>query len=96
MDKLYGPPWHCIVGKGFGSGVTYKNNHFLYMYISNKAIMIYKHWSNPSYLQILFFLSFFSITPFKFPLLPPFLLIKSIDLPDGMILVTIEVSKVEN
>ena len=46
MDKLYGPPWHCIVGKGFGSGVTYKNNHFLYIYIMNKAIMIFKHWLN--------------------------------------------------
>ena len=43
MDKLYGPPWHCIVGKGFGSAVTYMNKNFLYMYISNKAIMIFRH-----------------------------------------------------
>lgn len=43
MDKLYGPPWHCIVGKGYGSAVTFKNKHFAYLYIANKAIMIYKH-----------------------------------------------------
>lgn len=43
MDKLYGPPWHCIVGKGFGSAVTYNNKNFLYVYIGNKAIMIFRH-----------------------------------------------------
>ena len=43
MDKLYGPPWQCIVGKGYGSAVTYNNKHFVYLYISNKAIMIFRH-----------------------------------------------------
>lgn len=43
MDKAFGPAWHCCVGKDFGSSVTYKNRHFLYIYVANKAIMIFKH-----------------------------------------------------
>jgi hypothetical protein len=43
MDKIYGPPWHCIVGKGFSSAVTYMNKNFLFLYISNKAVMIFRH-----------------------------------------------------
>lgn len=45
MDRKFGPSWHCIVGKGFGSSVTYMNNNFLFLYICNKAIMIFRHWS---------------------------------------------------
>jgi hypothetical protein len=44
MDKTFGPAWHCCVGKDFGSSVTYNNKNFLYLYTSNKAIMIFKHW----------------------------------------------------
>lgn len=44
MDKLHGPAWHCIVGKGFGSAVTYNNKNFLYLYLGNKAIMLFRHW----------------------------------------------------
>ncbi len=43
MDKTFGPAWHCCVGKDFGSAVTYKNKHFIYFYVANKAVMIFKH-----------------------------------------------------
>ena len=43
MDKQFGPPWHCIVGKGFGSGVTYNNKNMIFLYICNKAILIFRH-----------------------------------------------------
>ena len=43
MDRRFSPSWHCVVGKGFSSAVTYKNRHFLFIYIMNKAIMIFKH-----------------------------------------------------
>lgn len=43
MDKLHGPAWHCIVGKGYGSAVTYNNKNFLYLYLGNKAIMLFRH-----------------------------------------------------
>ena len=63
MDNLYGPPWHCIVGKGFGSGVTFKNNHFLYLYICNKAIMLFKHWSlYPPHIQNFIEIKLWNIT----------------------------------
>ena len=46
MDRLYGPPWHCIVGKGFGSAVTFNNKNMLFLYISNVAILLYRHWNS--------------------------------------------------
>lgn len=27
FDRIYGPAWHCIVGKAFGSFVTHGNNN---------------------------------------------------------------------
>ncbi|MCL4116856.1 UNVERIFIED_CONTAM: hypothetical protein GTU68_045586 [Idotea baltica] len=43
MDRRYGPPWHCIVGKGYVAEVTYKNKNFIMLYVSNKAIMVFRH-----------------------------------------------------
>lgn len=48
MDKTFEPAWHCIVGKGFGSAVTYVNRHLLFLYIANKAILIFKYWRKKS------------------------------------------------
>lgn len=33
FDKKYGPTWHCIVGRNFGSYVTHETKHFLYFYL---------------------------------------------------------------
>ena len=30
MDKRFGPTWHCVVGRNFGSYVTHETRHFLY------------------------------------------------------------------
>ena len=43
MDRTFGPAWHCIVGKGFGSSVSYLNKHFIFLYIANKAILLFKY-----------------------------------------------------
>jgi hypothetical protein len=43
MDRTFGPAWHCIVGKGFGSAVSYLNKHFIFLYIANKAILLFKY-----------------------------------------------------
>lgn len=48
MDKTFEPAWYCIVGKGFGSAVTYVNRHLLFLYIANKAILIFKYWRKES------------------------------------------------
>ena len=37
FDKKYGPTWHCVVGRNFGSYVTHESGNFIYMYISNVA-----------------------------------------------------------
>ncbi|EPS63643.1 hypothetical protein M569_11140, partial [Genlisea aurea] len=42
FDKKYGPTWHCIVGKNFGSYVTHETNHFVYFYLENKAVLLFK------------------------------------------------------
>ncbi|KAL5960755.1 Dynein light chain LC6 flagellar outer arm [Taenia solium] len=42
FDKRYSPNWHCIVGKNFGSYVTHEANHFIYFYLGNTAILLYK------------------------------------------------------
>ncbi|XP_047312219.1 dynein light chain 1, cytoplasmic-like [Impatiens glandulifera] len=42
FDRRYGPTWHCIVGKNFGSYVTHETNHFVYFYLDSKAILLFK------------------------------------------------------
>ncbi|CAH8828087.1 unnamed protein product [Trichobilharzia szidati] len=42
FDKKYGPTWHCIVGRNFGSYVTHEVNHFIYFYLQNVAVLLFK------------------------------------------------------
>ncbi|KAG8372935.1 hypothetical protein BUALT_Bualt12G0118800 [Buddleja alternifolia] len=42
FDNKYGPTWHCIVGKNFGSYVTHETNHFVYFYLDSKAVLLFK------------------------------------------------------
>lgn len=42
LDTRWNPYWHVIVGKSFGSHVTHENRTFVFFYIGNKAIMIFK------------------------------------------------------
>ena len=38
----YGDFWHCVVGRNFGCFATHETRMFLYFYIDDKAVMIYK------------------------------------------------------
>ncbi|CAB4394070.1 unnamed protein product [Rhizophagus irregularis] len=38
----HGTTWHCIVGRNFGSYVTHETKHFIYFYIGNIAILLFK------------------------------------------------------
>ncbi|CAH8463658.1 unnamed protein product [Heterobilharzia americana] len=42
FDTKYGPTWHCIVGKNFGSSVTHEPNSFIYFFVEKYAILLYK------------------------------------------------------
>jgi len=38
----YNPTWHCIVGRNFGSYVTHETKHFIYFYLGQVAILLFK------------------------------------------------------
>ena len=42
FDKAYGPVWQCIAGRSFASYVTYKAKHFIYFYLGEWAVLLYK------------------------------------------------------
>ncbi|XP_015573255.1 dynein light chain 2, cytoplasmic [Ricinus communis] len=42
FDRRHGPTWHCIVGRNFGSYVTHETNHFVYFYLDQKAVLLFK------------------------------------------------------
>ena len=46
FDKKYNPTWHCVVGRNFGSYVTHETKHFIYFYMGQVAILLFKSgWS---------------------------------------------------
>jgi len=42
FDRTYAPNWHCVVGKHFASYVTYTSKHYIFFYIGQMAILLYK------------------------------------------------------
>ena len=42
FDKKYNPTWHCIVGRNFGSYVTHETKNFIYFYLGQVAILLFK------------------------------------------------------
>ncbi len=42
FDMRYAPNWHCVVGKSFASYVTYSSKHYIFFYIAQMAILLYK------------------------------------------------------
>jgi len=42
FDRRYGPTWHVVVGKNFGSYVTHETKHFIYFYVGPLAVLIWK------------------------------------------------------
>ncbi|MCL7031946.1 hypothetical protein MKW94_029305 [Papaver nudicaule] len=47
FDASYGPAWHCIVGKSFGSFVTHSPGGFLYFSIDNLFLLLFKTEVHP-------------------------------------------------
>lgn len=42
FDQLYGSTWHCIVGADFGSFVSHQKHRFIYLYLGNVAVLLFK------------------------------------------------------
>ncbi|KAF0982563.1 hypothetical protein C9374_003699 [Naegleria lovaniensis] len=42
FDKKYNPTWHCVVGRNFGSYVTHETKHFIYFYLGQVAVLLFK------------------------------------------------------
>lgn len=42
FDKKFGTTWQCIVGNSFGAWVTYEKGNYIYFYIGQWAILLYK------------------------------------------------------
>ncbi|KAL7411455.1 dynein light chain type 1-domain-containing protein [Mrakia frigida] len=42
FDRRYGGCWNCVVGKNYGSFVTHETKHFIYFYLGQIAILLWK------------------------------------------------------
>lgn len=42
FDKKYGATWHCIVGRNFSAFVTHETKHFMYFYIGQNGILLFR------------------------------------------------------
>ncbi|KAK8481659.1 hypothetical protein V6N13_025752 [Hibiscus sabdariffa] len=42
FDAMYGPAWHCVVGKSFGSFVTHAGGGFLYFSVDKFCFLLFK------------------------------------------------------
>lgn len=42
FDKRYFPTWQCIVGRSFGADVVHENKHFIYFYVGQISILLWK------------------------------------------------------
>eukprot|EP00466_Bigelowiella_natans_P009546 jgi/Bigna1/55467/estExt_Genewise1Plus.C_600073 len=40
FDRKYGPTWHCIIGRNFGSKVTHESKTFLYVKLNQQLKML--------------------------------------------------------
>ncbi|CAN0088096.1 unnamed protein product [Ascophyllum nodosum] len=42
FDARWNPSWHVVIGRNFGSFVTHETTCFVYFYLGDKAVMIFK------------------------------------------------------
>mmetsp|Transcript_8375 Transcript_8375/g.21623 ORF Transcript_8375/g.21623 Transcript_8375/m.21623 type:complete len:92 (-) Transcript_8375:418-693(-) len=42
FDKKYSPTWHVIIGKNWGAFVTHATKNFIYFYLGDMAILLFK------------------------------------------------------
>ena len=42
FDKTYSPAWHCVVGRNFGSYVSHESDHYIYFYVGQTAVLLFR------------------------------------------------------
>mmetsp|Transcript_27777 Transcript_27777/g.36408 ORF Transcript_27777/g.36408 Transcript_27777/m.36408 type:complete len:103 (+) Transcript_27777:68-376(+) len=42
FDERWEPHWHVVIGRNFGSFVTHETRGFLFFYLGDKAVMVFK------------------------------------------------------
>lgn len=42
FDQQQGPTWHSIVGRSFGSYITYESHHFIQFHLDGLAFVLFK------------------------------------------------------
>jgi dynein light chain LC8-type len=42
FDAKWGPCWHVVIGRNFGSFVTHETKNFVFFYLGDKAVMLFK------------------------------------------------------
>ena len=42
FDRKHNPTQHCVVGRNFGSYVTHETKHFIYFYLGQIAVLLFK------------------------------------------------------
>lgn len=42
FDEAYGPAWHCVVGKDFGSCITHLCGSFIFFHVEIMEFLIFK------------------------------------------------------
>lgn len=42
FDTKFGPTWNCFVGRNFGSFVTHEQNNYIYFYIGQMGVLLFK------------------------------------------------------
>lgn len=42
FDKKHGPTWQVIVGRHFGADVIHESKHFMYFYLGQLAVLLWK------------------------------------------------------
>lgn len=42
FDKTYLPNWHCIIGKNFYSSFSHETKCYIFLYIGQVAVLLYK------------------------------------------------------
>jgi dynein light chain LC8-type len=41
-EGQYGPTWHCVVGRNFGSYVTHESKNFIYFYLGPMSFLLFR------------------------------------------------------